>query len=371
VAAEVLGARALNRATLARQLLLERADMPARDAVVHLVGMQAQEPHDPYIGLWSRLRGFRPEALARLLTGREVVRIVLMRGTIHLVAAEDVAELRPPVQPILDRELTVHQGYKDELAAVDPGPVLAVARPFLAEPRTIPELRAELARHFPGSTPGALAYLCRNHLPLVQVPPRGVWGMARQVTLADAEVWLGRPLAERPDLERIALRYLGAFGPATPADLVAWSGLPSMRAVLEGLRPRLRPFRDERGRELLDLDEAPRPDPDTPAPPRFLPVYDNVVLSHADRSRFHSDEDRRRAAAAPGRVMGSVLLHGTLLGTWWSERDEATGDVTLGIRHLRRVTARAARSLAAEGRRLLRLTHPGEGGREVRMVSLD
>ena len=371
MAAEPIGARALNRATLARQMLLERADVPAREAVSRLVGMQAQEPLDPYVGLWSRLRGFRPAALAALLTEREAVRIVLMRGTIHLVTAEDCLELRPPVQPILDRELTVHQQYKDELATVDTGPVLEVARPFLAEPRTIPELRAELARHFPDRTPGALAYLCRNHLPLVQVPPRGVWGSARQVTLADAEAWLGRPLAARPDPERIALRYLAAFGPATPADLVAWSGLPSMRAVLEGLRPGLRAFRDDRGRELLDVDDAPRPDPDTPAPPRFLPVYDNVLLSHADRGRFHSDGDRRRLAVAPGRVRGSVLLDGTLLGTWWTEDGAAPGGVTLLVRHLRPVPARAARALAAEGRRLMRMTHPGDGAREVRMVPLD
>ena len=346
--------------------------MPARDAVAHLVGLQAQEPPDPYIALWSRLRGFRPSQLARLLTDREAVRIVVMRGTIHLLTAEDCLELRPPVQPILDRELTVHQQYKDELATVDPAPVVAVARPFLAEPRTIPELRAELARHFPehgrrGRSPTCAATTC----PWCRCPPRGVWGVSRQVTLADAEAWLGRPLTAAPDLERIALRYLAAFGPAAPADLVAWMGLPSMRAVLEGLRPRLRPFRDERGRELLDLDDAPRPDPDTPAPPRFLPVYDNVVLSHADRSRFHAEPGRPRPAATPGRAMGSVLLDGTLLGTWWTERDEATGDVTLGIRHLRRVTARAARALAAEGRRLMRLTHPGEGAREVRMVPLD
>jgi hypothetical protein len=371
VAAEAIGARALNRATLARQLLLERAGLPVREAVAHLVGLQAQEPLDPYVGLWSRLRGFRPEALGRLLVEREAVRIVLMRGTIHLVTAEDCLELRPPVQPILDRELTVHQQYKDELATVDPDPVLAVAEPFLAEPRTVPELRAELARRFPDRTPGALAYLCRNRLPLVQVPPRGVWGRRRQVTLATAGAWLGRPPSAQPDLERIALRYLAAFGPATPADLAAWSGLPSLRAVLEGLRPRLRPFRDERGRELLDLDDAPRPDPDTPAPPRFLPTYDNVLLSHADRGRFHSDEDRRRLAAAPGRARGSVLLDGALLGTWWTEEDAGTGDVTLLVRHLRRPTARDARAVAAEGRRLLRLIHPGDGGRGVRLVPMD
>ena len=354
---EQLSARALGRATLARQLLLERSDMAPRDAVAHLVGMQAQQPLDPYVGLWSRLRAFRPESLARLVTERELVRIVVMRGTIHLLTAEDVAELRPPVQPILDRELAAHGEHKEALRGVDVATILEVARPFLSErPRTIPQIRAEMAARFPEHPPAALAYLCRNHLPLVQVPPRGVWGSSLQVTLITAEAWLGRPLAERPDLERIARRYLAAFGPARPADLAAWSGLPSTRAVLEGLRPRLRAFRDERGHELLDLPDAPRPHPETPAPPRFLPEYDNVLLSHADRTRFVSDEDRRRLGSAPGPVKGSVLLDGTALGTWWIERSE--GEATLAVRHLRPLAARARDRLAAEGRRLLLLTDP-------------
>ena len=246
--------------------------------------------------------------------------------------------------------------------------ILAVARPFLSErPRTTGEIRAEMAERFPEHSPAALAYVCRNHLALVQVPPRGVWGRTLQVTLTTAEAWLGRPLATDPPLEDIALRYLGAFGPATPADLVAWSGLPGLRAVLEGLRPRLRPFRDERGRELLDLPDAPRPDPETPAPPRFLPEYDNVLLSHADRSRFVSEESRRRLGAAAGPVTGSVLHDGTGLGTWWIERSE--GEATLGVRHLRPLTARARDRVAAEGRRLLRLTDPS-ASQEVRFVAV-
>jgi hypothetical protein len=167
------------------------------------------------------------------------------------------------------------------------------------------------------------------------------------------------------------MRYLAAFGPATPADLVAWSGLPGLRAVLEGLRPRLRPFRDERGRELLDLPDAPRPDPETPAPPRFLPEYDNLLLSHADRSRFIVEGERRRLGAAPGPVKGTVLHDGTGLGTWWIDRDAASGAVTLNVRRLHRLTARAEGSVAAEGRRLLRLTDPGDGARDVRFTAVD
>ena len=365
---EQLSARALNRATLARQLLLERSDMAPRDAVAHLVGMQAQMPLDPYVGLWSRLRGFRPEALGRLLTDRELVRIVVMRGTIHLLTAEDVAELRPPVQPILDRELAFHGEHKEALRDIDPAPILEVGAPL---PVRAPADDPGDPRRDGGALPGAPAR--RPRVPVPQPPgPRA--GAAARGLGADAAGDAGRrpspgsgaPLAERPDLERIARRYLGAFGPATPADLAAWSGLPSMRAVLEGLRPELRAFRDERGRELLDLPDAPRPDPETPAPPRFLPEYDNVLLAHADRTRFISEEDRRRLGAAPGPAKGSVLLDGTALGTWWIERSE--GAATLTVRHLRPLAARARDRLSAEGRRLLRLTDPSAGPREIRLV---
>ncbi len=210
---DVLGPRALNRATLARQLLLARSDMPALDAVRHLVGMQAQLPMNPYVGLWWRLGGFRPEQLGGLLVDRKAVRIVVMRATLHLVTAEDCLLLRPLVQPVLDRELLRHQEYGPVLASVDLDTVLAFARPLLAErPRTGRELRTALAERFPDLDAGALAYACRNRLALVQVPPRGVWGRSAQVTSTTAESWLGRPLAARPSIDDVILRYIAAFG---------------------------------------------------------------------------------------------------------------------------------------------------------------
>jgi Winged helix DNA-binding domain len=215
VASDVLSARALGRATLARQHLLARTDAPVLDVVAHLVGLQAQVPLDPYTALWSRIDGFRPEALADRLVARDVVRIVVMRGTIHLVTAEDCLLLRPLMQPVLDAELRRHRDAAPALEGVDLAPVLAYAAATLAEqPLSGTELRAVLAERFPGRDPAALALACRCRLALVQVPPRGVWGATSQVRLATAESWLGRPLARRPSLDDVVLRYVAAFGPA-------------------------------------------------------------------------------------------------------------------------------------------------------------
>ncbi len=352
--AAVLSRRALNRATLARQLLLRRTALPALDAVSHLVGMQAQVPLNPYHGLWSRLEGFRPDELARLLLERKVVRIVVMRGTIHLVTAEDCLVLRPLSQPVLDKELARHREYGPALRGVDLGPPLAYARELLAErPRTGAQLRAAFAERFPDLDPGALAYACRNHLAFIQVPPRGVWGRSGPVTSTTAEAWLGRPVDPDPSIDDVVLRYLHAFGPASVADAGTWSRFTGLREVFERLRPRLLVFRDERGRELFDLPDAPRPDPDTPAPPRFLPEYDNVLLSHEDRSRFASVP-----FAAPGPVHGTVLLDGFVCGTW--SRDGSTLTVT----H----TGSATEELEAEGLQLLRFFVPDADHHDVRLV---
>jgi hypothetical protein len=164
------------------------------------------------------------------------------------------------------------------------------------------------------------------------------------------------------------LRYLGAFGPATVADVTAWSRLTGLRAVVEPLRPRLRAFRDDDGRELFDLPDAPRPPPDTPAPPRFLPEYDNVLLSHADRSRFVAPEQRRRLAALPGRVHGAVLLDGFVFGVWRLDRGREGGSATLVVSHVGRVARRDAARIAAEGRRLLRFLAADAAERDVRFV---
>jgi hypothetical protein len=349
VSADRLTNRQLNRATLERQLLLRRHTMPVLSAVEHLVGLQAQVPLDPYTALWSRIEGFAPQDLAQLLLDRSVVRVVVMRGTIHLVTADDCLVLRPLVQPVLDKELARHRDFAPALAGVDLQNVLAFARALFDEgPRTAPQLRAALAERFPHLDAAALAYACRNHLALLQVPPRGVWGQRAQVTTSTAEAWLGRPVAVDPSPDPIVLRYLAAFGPASVADIAAWSGLTGLREVVERLRPRLREFRDERGRELLDLPDAPRPDPDTPAPPRFLPEYDNVLLSHADRSRFTADGGASSTAPV---VRGTVLHDGVVAATWHIDR-EPDRDV-LVVHHRPRLNKRSRDAIVSEGRRFI------------------
>jgi hypothetical protein len=359
----VLTSRALNRATLDRQLLLRRSELPVLAAVEHLVGLQAQEPPDPYTALWSRLEGFRAERLARLLEERTVVRLPLMRSTIHLVSADDCVAIRPLVQPVLNAELARYRN----LNGVDVEAVLAFGRRLVEErPRSARELRAALAERFPQHDAGDLAYACRNLLAFVQVPPRGLWGRSSQVISTTAESWLGRPLERKPSLDDLVLRYFGAFGPATVADVATWSRLTGLREVVERLRPRLQTFRDERGRELFDLPAAPRPDPETPAPPRFLPEYDNVLLSHADRSRFISEEQRRAFSRVHGRIHGSVLSDGLVLGVWQREREGG-----LVVNYAGRATKRALAAVAAEGRRLLSLIAADADARGVRLVHID
>ena len=364
---DVLGPRALNRATLARQHLLGRAPLPALDVVEQLVGMQAQIPADPYLGLWSRVAGFEPGELSALLLDRRAVRIVVMRATIHLVSAGDCLLLRPLMQPVLDAELRRHPEYAPALAGVDVETVLAFARELVAAaPRSGPQLRAALQARFPQHDPAALAYACRCRLAFVQVPPRGVWGRTQQVTSTTAEAWLERPLAADPSIDDVVERYLGAFGPATVADIASWSRLTGMRAVVERLRPRLRTFRDERGRELFDLPGAPRPDPGTPAPPRFLPEYDNVLLSHADRARFRSGQ----SPVIGGRtVRGTVLCDGTVCATWRPERDGAGAVTALVVEQLRPLSRRAAGAVGAEGRRMTRFLAGGGPPADVRLVA--
>jgi Winged helix DNA-binding domain len=366
---DVLGDRVLGRATLARQILLEREDRDLTATVDHLVGLQAQVPHNPYTALWSRLDPFDPEALSRLVAERALVRIVTLRGTLHLVTADDSLRLRPMVQPVLDGELARHQEFAPRLAGVDLDAVMAVARPLLDErPRTGPQLRALMAERFPEHDAAALAFACRNRLALVQVPPRGLWGRGGQVTTTTAEAWLGRPLETEPSIDAVVVRYLAAFGPATVADVATWSRLTAFRDVLDRLRPQLRTFRDERGRELFDLPDAPRPDPDTPAPVRFLPEYDNVLLSHADRSRFLRSDHRDELGAAFERGQGSVLGDGVVRGAWRLDREPGGGPAVLTVRVVGRLTARDRSAIEAEGGRLLAFLAPGAGP-EVRVVA--
>jgi hypothetical protein len=363
--APVLSVRALNRALLARQHLLARVEMPAIDAIEHLVGMQAQEPKDPYTGLWSRLAGFRPDDLGEMLAGRRAVRIALMRATIHLVSARDCLALRPVVQPVLNRTFATGSPYGRRIAGVDMGALLAAGRELLEEqPRTLAQLRALLGERWPDFDPASLAYAVHYLLPLVQVPPRGVWGATGRPVCTTAEAWLGHPLDPAPSPEAMVLRYLGAFGPASVQDIQAWSGLTRLREVTERLRPRLVALRDEHGRELLDLPDAPRPDPETPAPPRFLPEYDNVFLGHADRSRIVSEDDRKRATTTVGRA--PVLINGFIRGMWQISRQR--GVATLRVAVVESLTAEDTTALAEEGARFLAFVAADAHTRDIQMT---
>ncbi|MGW7313675.1 winged helix DNA-binding domain-containing protein [Streptomyces sp. NPDC054865] len=309
----LIGTRALNRATLARQLLLSRAEMSARDAVAHLLGLQAQNVKPPYFQLHARLAGFRPAELAGLMESREVVRMVTMRSTIHTHTAHDALTLRPLVQAARDREVAY---FRKGLTGVDLDRLAERARAFVdAEPRTMAEIREELLVHWPTADPQSLSVAARCLLPLVQVTPRGVWGRSGQVRLATVERWLGEEAAPAQPVDDVVLRYLGAFGPASVKDMQTWAGLTRLREAFERLRPRLITFRDENGTELFDLPDAPRPDADTPAPPRFLPEFDNLLLSHADRTRVVAPEVKGRTWTG-NQAHRTLLVDGFLAGLW-------------------------------------------------------
>ena len=348
--AAVLGTRALNRATLERQLLLRRSPMSARDAVAHLLGLQAQNVKPPYYALAARLDGFAPEALSRAMADRDVVRIVTMRSTIHTHTADDCLTLRPLVQPARDRELTQ---FRKGLTGVDLDRLAVLARELVeAEPRTMKQLREELRKEWPDADPGALAVAARCRLPLVQVTPRGLWGRSGQVALTTAEHWLGRPAEPAPATpDATVLRYLAAFGPASVKDMQTWAGLTRLREAFERLRPRLLTFRDESGTELFDLPDAPRPDPGTPAPPRFLPEFDNLLLSHADRTRVVPPEFRGRSWQG-NTAYRTFLVDGFLAGVWRLDAD------ALVVEPFGRLGGRQREEVAAEGERMLRVMHP-------------
>ncbi|MET9101721.1 winged helix DNA-binding domain-containing protein [Streptomyces antibioticus] len=350
-AAPVLDARALNRATLERQLLLRPAALSATEAVTHLLGLQAQNVRPPYYALAARLAGFRPEGLSAPMADRQVVRIVTMRSTIHTHTADDALTLRPLVQPARDRELNA---FRKGLAGVDLDVLAGLARDLVEEePRTMGQLREALSARWPEADPQSLGLAARCRLPLVQVTPRGLWDRSGQVALTTAEHWLGRPAEPAPAPDDVVTRYLAAFGPASVKDMQTWAGLTRLRDAFERLRPRLLTFRDEHGVELFDLPEAPRPDPDTPAPPRFLPEFDNLLLSHADRTRVVPSGYRGRTWRG-NQAYRTLLVDGFLAGVWRLEED------ALVVEPFGRLTAGQRREVTGEAERMLAALHPGE-----------
>jgi hypothetical protein len=365
-AAPILTRRQLNRALLARQHLLRREKRGVAETLEWLVGVQAQTPISPYVALWSRLDGFDPGELAALLLDRRAVRIHLMRCTIHLVTADDCVALRPPFQPVQERGFASGSPFGRRLAGIDLGALLAEGRALLEErPRTTAELRTLLGASWPGYDRDALAYACGYLLPLVQIPPRAVWGRTGLPLHATAEAWLGRPLSPDTAPDAAVLRYLAAFGPASIADIRIWSWLTDVREVIERLRPGLRTFRDELGRELFDVPNGLLPDPDGPAPPRFLPDFDNAVLSHADRTRIVPVNVRQTASWN----WGALLVDGFVAGTWKLLREKRAA--TLRIRTFDVLSGRDVDDVTGEGARLLAFMAPDAGPGQVTIAKHD
>ena len=363
----VLDARELNRALLERQLLLRRSTISTEEAIERLVGLQAQIPADPYVGLWSRLQDFRTDDLAKLIVDRKAVRMGLMRATIHLATARDALALRPVLQPALERTFQTGSPFGRQLVGVDMERLLKVGRELVDErPLTSAELRPILHKRWPKRDEDSLVMAMSYLLPLVQVPPRGVWGASAQPRRTTLETWLGRPLGQTRSPDATILRYLAAFGPATPGDARTWSGLGGLSEVFERLRPRLETYRDERGRELFDVPDGPLPDPETPAPPRFLPVYDNLVLSHDDRSRVVRPFDPKRLGYMAGVSFGSVLIDGFVGATWTLKRN--AGTATLRVAFIDKVSKRERVAVEDEAVRLLTFAAPEATTREVMVV---
>jgi hypothetical protein len=324
--ADVLDVRALNRALLARQGLLARSRVPALEVIERLVGMQAQVPENPYVGLWTRVTGFQADELSGLISSRAAVRAGLMRATIHLVSARDMLGLYPLVRDVMVK--TFKSPFAALLAGAPVEEVVAAGVELLSErPLSRAELSGLLAPRWPDADPAALAHAVTFHAPWVQVPPRGLWKRSGQPRWAPAEQWLGASLEAAPSLDELVLRYLRAFGPATVGDMRVWSRLTGLREVFERLRPGLRVFEDERGRELFDVADGLFLDPSTPAPPRFLPEYDNMTLSHEDRSRIVGPG---LAGSFPsGGTVGSLLVDGFVRASWKLTRTREAAKLTI------------------------------------------
>ncbi|MEU7857126.1 winged helix DNA-binding domain-containing protein [Nonomuraea sp. NPDC049141] len=350
----MLTLRELNRATLARQHLLRRHQGGVTSVAHRLAGLQAQEPRPPYLGMWTRLDGFARDDLHAALRARTLVRATMMRATLHLVTAADFAAFRPLLHPLL-------AGAARRFPELDFDAVAAVAERLLAEgPHTFNELRPRLENEFPGAYDRALGYAVRMLVPLIMVPTEDPWSFPRESAFALP----GIELAAEPDLGTFVERYLAAFGPASAADMQTWSGLTGLKSVLNGMRDRLEVLVDEHGRELFDLPEAPRPEGDMPAPVRFLPDFDNLLLGHADRTRVLPEAYRGQVVTKNLRVRATYLVDGFVAGTWQIKRTGRKAKLLITP-----FTPVSPEVLEEEGMALLAFAEPGAEARSLEVMS--
>ncbi len=356
-------ARQLNRATLARQLLLERSKLDVVTATERIGGLQAQEPASPHIGLWTRLAGFDPADLDRALAQRSLVKGTLMRSTLHVVSAADYLHLWPALVPMLS-------GSRRRDGTTPPNAVRMAAlrtraETFTAEPRGLGELRDHLGP-VDGMAPADVLWWIRRSVAFAHATSDVPWSFGRRPRLAHALAWLGADgwPSEGAAVLHLIRRYLGAFGPATAADVAQWSGLAvgTVRPAVAALDAagELRRFSGERGRELLDLEGAPLPGEDTPAPPRLLPMWESTLLAFADRTRMISDEDRRVVIARNGDTLPTFTVDGVVAGLWWAEA-VGGGRTHIEIEPFRPpLDLPAAQALEREGEQLAELVAPLE-----------
>jgi hypothetical protein len=343
----VISTRALNRATLARQLLLKRHAIGAVEAAERIAGLQAQVPKPPAIGLWSRIEGFTLADLRDAIASRQLVRATLMRGTLHLVSRRDFLMWRPAIQPVLTAGA---ESITKSGGAMDIDALTSAARKFLARgPHVFEDIRQHLVERFPSHNDRFMGYAVRMHLPLVMVPDDSPYSYPPNSEFALADAFLGESVPKQASAHDLALRYLAAFGPATAADFQAWSGLKGAKVLFDELRPKLLALRDEKKRELFDLPDAPRPDEDADAPVRFLPEYDNLLLAHADRTRIISDEHRPRVVTKNLRVLATFLVDGVVAGTWSIEKKKLALDPFI------KLTKKVSAALAEEGDALVKM----------------
>jgi len=345
--------RELNRATLARQMLLAREKRPVVKAVEHLLGLQAQLPRPPFTGLWSRLQDFSRADLSTAVNKRTVVRATSMRGTIHLMTAADFLKFRGCLQPSLDAGMQAI--LRERTDALDMPALLAAARAYFATAHTFEDARDHLVSKFPRGDQRAMGYVARMSVPLVQVPSADRWAYPARADFIRADTWLGKPVTACGSLAPFVLRYLSAYGPSTVKDAQAWTGLANLEPVFATLGGTLVTLPGPSGRPLYDLSDAPRPDADTPAPVRFLPEWDSVIVTRADE-RVVARADRPRVFLPGLRVAALVLVDGMAAATW---KVSATSTrATLQVETFKPWAAAVRREVATEGEALLRFVEP-------------
>lgn len=368
-----LSLRELNRAALSRQSLLARRRVALPRAVEVFGALQAQWPSSPYLALWTRLAGFRREELTSALERRRVVKAVLLRNTLHLVSARDFPSF---ARVMRDDGGRFWLRYGERRGLYDAGQFARLRERVLEYAAATPRRRAELLRFIEQQRPSQKEEwaeyhyrLLRAHRELVNVPPDGIWGNAPRPLLVSARAWLGESEVAEQDARAVVLRrYLAAYGPASRADLAAWTGLPItyFDGVIVSLGRAIARFRDEDRRELLDLARAPRPDADAPAPARYLPKWDSLLLAYEPRHRVRVLPERYRRAviAVNGDVAPTFLLDGFVAGTWSVRRTKQ--EAILGLAPFGRLGRADRAALIEEGERLLRFIDPEAGTRVVR-----